>query len=613
METTLEVSVWDIFTRAVSGFFGNVVALGDASFINGFIVVLLFGIMFLIYNNRVLVKETHRLLHDDVKNILQNLWSMESAIKTYIMESRSYTPKITVPASMQEHMANMASNSGRLEIEVKEMLKFIRARKAGAAVAAAPTGAASPAHGDSQEAQSRLEARLEALSEQIKAGLSGGVTSTNGVEIPKDLQNRLESRLEAISEQIKAGRRDGGDTGELRDIMERQGVYLHDEFAAISEKISRLGGAGATAGHSGQTGQEGHSGHSQKEVDAGLSDIVSSLRELREMIERGGMASGVSGNSGVSGGDQSAVLDMLTQSMNRLSGEVDAKLTLLNEKLERNLSARWTDALGSIDSLRSRLEEFANAGEQINNFNTNIASLSRMMMSRLGDSEEGGRQKLAELLSPLISSEHFSLDFDLPNGHCAAALIRFPDYNVCVDAGLSLQSFTDSLNEKMSAAERDAKRDAFRRELTSQVNHVADNLIMPPHTGESALMFVPSEGAFAEIHTRHRMVVQMALSRRVWIVSPTTFMAIINTANSAIRDRDAYARLHEMQQKVVEIVEEVRGFENRLAEIGDHVNSAWRSIQRAEGAGSRLAGNVRDISRVGETRDIQSLSHDKSA
>ena len=557
------------------GLFSGVLALGDSQFVSGLIVALLFLVMFMLYSNRRVVQHTHKLLHDDVKNVLQNLWGMESAIKTYIMESRSYRPKNegALPPEIEENITSMSQHHVRLEKEMGELLKHIR-------------NAVASDGGDNEGKEA------------------------------KDAQNRLESRLEAIVEQIKADRRDENNAAEivdkLRDILERQGVYLHDEFAAISDKMSALQNAASGTGHLEQRDTP-VAGATVSE--AAISEITDKLRELREMMEKrvATMDSGVGQPAADSGVGQAAVLEMLTQSMNRLSSEVDAKLTLLNERLERNLSARWTDALGSIDTLRSRLEEFSTAGDQMQTFNNNVASLSRMMMSRLGDGEEGGRQKLSELLSPLISSEHFSLDFDLPNGHCAAALVRFPDYNVCVDAGLSLQTFIESMDEKLSVAERDAKRDAFRRELTSQVNHVADHLVMPPHTGESALMFVASEAAFAEIHTRHRMVVQMALSRRVWIVSPTTFMAIINTANSAIRDRDAYARLREMQEKVVGIVEEVRGFENRLAEIGDHVNSAWRSIQRAEGAGNRLAGSIRDMSRDTEDRDIQSLSHDKSA
>ena len=652
------IAAGDFFVDGISGFFEGVLALGDSQFLSGLIVVLLLAVLLMLYSNRKVVQNTHKLHHDDVKNVLQNLWGMESAIKTYIMESRSYRPKgeMTIPIAMQESMANMSEFHERMEKEMNELLTQMKKpvdRSAG--------GTPSASGKDSKDSKEDKEA-----------------------------QNRLEAKLEAIIEQIKADRRDENNAAEigdkLRGLMEQQGVYLHDEFAAISDKISALQNAVPSTGQSDtpvsgapvsgapvsgapvsgipvtetpvsgaavsgipvtETPVSGAavsgipvtetpvSGAAVSGVPisatpvsgapvsgtvvsgAAMSEITDKLRELREMTERlvATMDSGVGQPVATtdSGVGQAAVLEMLTQSMNRLSSEVDAKLTLLNERLERNLSARWTDALGSINTLRSRLEEFSSAGDQIQTFSNNIASLSRMMMSRVGDGEEGGRQKLAELLSPLISSEHFSLDFDLPNGHCAAALVRFPDYNVCVDAGLSLQTFIESMDDKLSAAERDAKRDAFRRELASQVNHVADHLIMPPHTGESALMFVASEAAFAEIHTRHRMIVQMALSRRVWIVSPTTFMAIINTANSAIRDRDAYARLREMQEKVVGIVEEVRGFENRLAEIGDHVNSAWRSIQRAEGAGNRLAGSIRDISHTNDDRDIQSLSHDKSA
>ena len=162
---------------------------------------------------------------------------------------------------------------------------------------------------------------------------------------------------------------------------------------------------------------------------------------------------------------------------------------------------------------------------------------------------------------------------------------------------MSLASFVESLDETRPVSERDNKRHTFRQELVSHINHVADNLINPPHTGESALLFVASEAAFAEIHVRHRAAVKLALSRRVWLVSPTTLLAVVNTANTAIRDHQARIQLQQMQESVAQIVEEARHFENRLTEIGDHVNSAWRSVQRAEGASGRLIGSIRGISR----------------
>lgn len=330
---------------------------------------------------------------------------------------------------------------------------------------------------------------------------------------------------------------------ELRGQLEKMSLYLHDEFAAAAAKMEK-----------------------RPETPAA---------------------------------DNTAVLEMLNQSMNRLSAEVDAKLTMLDGKLEKNMESRWTDAMSSVNALREQIEKFSGAGEQIKNLSQDMASLSRLMSARVDTDERGARRQLSELLAQILSAEHFALDVGLPGGHSAAAMVRFPDPkdSVAIDAGLPLEAFIKSLDETLPAPEREAQRKTFAGQLESRINHTADNLINPPHTGESALLFVASEAAFSEIHVRHRSAVNLALSRRVWLVSPTTLLAVINTANTAIRDHEARIQLQHMQEAAAQIVEEARHFENRLSEIGDHVNSAWRSVQRAETASGRLIGNIRGISR----------------
>lgn len=416
--------------------------------------------------------------------------------------------------------------------------------------------------------KTQLETALQAQGSVSETAGTVATAPAIGVGDGDERLNRVEDRLEKISELVKEVLRSGGSSEavQLSDKIEQQAMYLHDEFAAISAKIDKLGG--------GAGGQPAASPSSA------------------------GDSSEVKPPSSLSSEDQTTVLKLLSDSMNRLSAEVDAKLTLLNSKLEKNLESRWSDAFSSFSSLREKLEDLAGAGEEMKNIKKDISSLSKLMIARTGMDEEGGGRQLAEMLQRMMSSEHFALDVDLPNGHCAAALLRFPDPrdSIAIDAGLSLQTFTESMDDSITSAERDTKRHAFRRELTSHIHHVADNLIMPPHTGESALIYIPSEAAFAEIHSRHRAAVDLALSRRIWLVSPTTLIAVVNTASSAFRDHNAHMRLIRLQETVSRIVQEAQNFDNRITEIGDHVNSAWRSVQRAENASGRLIGSIRDIS-----------------
>ena len=366
-------------------------------------------------------------------------------------------------------------------------------------------------------------------------------------QICEERMNRIESRMEGLAELVKEQRREDGapkDDGALHDKIEQQAIYLHDEFAALAAKIDGL-------------------------------------------AEASGGASSADGRT----------LETLAQAVQRLGDELDAKFSRLNENLEKNMEARWSDALGSLSSLRERIEELAGAGER--DARGDISSLSRLMRARGDADDEDGRRQLAELLPQILPLEHFALDAELPGGERADALVRFPDPrdSVAIDAGFSPPPAESSGDG--DDAQNDS-HEAFAAALAARINHIADNLISTEHTGGNALMFVASEAVFAEIHARHRDAVNLAQARGVWLVSPTTLPAVVNVANTAIRDHQARRRLQEMRAAAEQIAEEARHFENRIAEIGDYVNSAQRSVQRAESAGGRLAGSIRDMSRATE-------------
>lgn len=381
----------------------------------------------------------------------------------------------------------------------------------------------------------------------------------------------LEERLNTHAEQNRQAAADTATNSDesakkLHALLEQQSLYLHDSFADLNTQNAAGGATAATMAEK-------------------LAQIKDQLRELQQRPQPAAT-------------DNTALLEMLSQSMHRLSGEVDAKLTLLNGKLEKNMETSWSGAVDSINNLRAKIEEMSDTSKQIKNITDDVTSLSRLLLARAGMDGESGRQQLAELLPQMLPTEYYQLDCKLNDGYCASALVRFPDPkdSVAIDATLSLKTFVQSLDEQITPAERTQQRELFEQELIGHISHVAEHLIAPPHTGASALMFIPSEAAFSEIHAHHRHALNHALSHRVWLVSPTTLLAVLNTANTALKDHQARGQLQQLQDAVVQIAEEARNFENRLTEIGDHVNSAWRSVQRAENASGRLMGSIRNIS-----------------
>ncbi|MBE8157950.1 MAG: DNA recombination protein RmuC, partial [Betaproteobacteria bacterium] len=326
---------------------------------------------------------------------------------------------------------------------------------------------------------SAIAAKLENISKpgETKGALAIASDSKNAPADTPDSENAPADASDSEDAPADAPTAENADA--MREQLEKLSLYLHDEFAAVAAKLENISKPGETIAPDTAADTAAHENAAREQLEKLSSSMHEKFAAVAAKLE----------NMPAPAADHSMLLEMLNQSMNRLSGEVDAKLTLLNGKLEKHMETRWSDALASINTLREQIENLSNAGEQIKSINQNMTSLSRLMLVRSGVDEQGARQQLSELLTQILSAEHFMLDVDLPNGHCAAAMVRFPDPkdSVSIDAGLSLASFIESLDETLPASERDSKRQTFRQELVSHINHVADNLISPPHTGESAL------------------------------------------------------------------------------------------------------------------------------
>src|SRR5207245_99317 len=112
-----------------------------------------------------------------------------------------------------------------------------------------------------------------------------------------------------------------------------------------------------------------------------------------------------------------------------------------------------------------------------------------------------------------------------------------------------------------SDIERTAAQRLFRQDVKRHIDAIADKYIIDGETSEGALMFLPAEAVFAEIHGYHEELVQHALKRRVWIVSPTTMMAILNTAWAVLKDVETRKQVHIIKDALGKLAVEFRRFD----------------------------------------------------
>ena len=138
----------------------------------------------------------------------------------------------------------------------------------------------------------------------------------------------------------------------------------------------------------------------------------------------------------------------------------------------------------------------------------------------------------------------------------------------------------------------------FRVDVRKHVDDISSKYIIPGETSDGAVMFVPAEAVFAEIHAYHAEVVDYAQAKRVWIVSPTTLMAVLNTARAVLKDVETRRQIHIIKDELGKLGKEFNRFDERMKKLADHIRLANRDVDEVAITSKKISDKFAAIERA---------------
>ncbi|MCC7017055.1 MAG: DNA recombination protein RmuC [Rhodospirillales bacterium] len=249
-----------------------------------------------------------------------------------------------------------------------------------------------------------------------------------------------------------------------------------------------------------------------------------------------------------------------------LKGEIAAAFGHTRQSLQS-----ITERVAVIDSARANIEELAKQ----------VVGLNRV----LGDKQARGafgQTQMEDLVRDILPAGSYEMQATLSNGKRVDCLVRLPKPPgpIGVDAKFPLESFK-GLRDAADDHGRTLALRAFKADVAKHVEDIAGKYIVPGETADWALMFVPSEAVYAEIHARLAETVADAHRARVGIVSPTTLMAALTTVRAIVLDA-----------KMVEEAGEIRAEVQRLKEDADRLDKRAEDL---ESAFNKLVATLREL------------------
>ena len=190
----------------------------------------------------------------------------------------------------------------------------------------------------------------------------------------------------------------------------------------------------------------------------------------------------------------------------------------------------------SLTQLQERLAAIDKAQDNITKLSGDVLSLQDILSNKQTRGAFGEIQ-LNDIVSKALPSDSFQLQATLSNGRRADCLINLPNPPgpIVIDSKFPLEAY-EALIASTNDAELKAAVQMFRSTVRKHINDISEKYILDGETADGALMFLPSEAVYAELHAKFPELVQESFSKRVWIVSPTTCMATLNTMRAILKD-----------------------------------------------------------------------------
>jgi DNA recombination protein RmuC len=289
----------------------------------------------------------------------------------------------------------------------------------------------------------------------------------------------------------------------------------------------------------------------------------------------------------------------LTASIESLTKAVDGRLEQIGGKVSERLDEGFKKTNETFVSVMQRLATIDEAQKKIDGLTSNVVSLQEL----LGDKRSRGafgEVQLEALVRNILPVSAYEMQHGLPNGtrvDCALFLPE-PTGTVAVDSKFPLENYHRMFETGISEPERLQAQKQFKADVKKHIDDIAAKYIIANHTSDGAVMFVPAEAVFAEIHAYHPDLVDYAMSKRVWVVSPTTLMAVLNTARAVLKDVETRKQVHIIKDELGKLGKEFNRFDVRMKKLADHIRQANDDVQEVHTTSQKISRRFAAIEKV---------------
>ncbi|WP_127113907.1 DNA recombination protein RmuC [Shimia sediminis] len=257
---------------------------------------------------------------------------------------------------------------------------------------------------------------------------------------------------------------------------------------------------------------------------------------------------------------------------------MEKRLAQVSEKMNENLQGSSRRTAHSLGELQERLKTIDKAQENITKLSGDVLSLQDILSNKQTRGAFGEIQ-LNDIVGKALPKDSYALQHTLSNGKRADCLIHLPNPPgpIVIDSKFPLEAYEALLNAKTQSQLNEAAR-MLRTSVKAHIKAISEKYILDGETADGALMFLPSEAVYAELHANFPELVREGFAARVWIVSPTTCMATLNTMRAILKDARMREQAGAIRRELGLLYADVERLGTRVENLDRHFGQAAKDI-----------------------------------
>lgn len=271
-------------------------------------------------------------------------------------------------------------------------------------------------------------------------------------------------------------------------------------------------------------------------------------------------------------------------------------MALLMRRPTVDISALREDNARLRERLAERLGALSQNAAELKSISGDIANFKNILMGNKQARGTFGERQLEDLIADIMPPETYAFQCVMETGVRPDCIIRlpYPPGDMIIDSKFPLESY----NRMMADAADGAARKQFELDVRKHIDAIGDKYIIPGKTAESAMMFIASESIFEMLHREFPATIDYAARRKVFIVSPSTLWATLNTVRAVLSDIKIKRAAAQIKKELDLLLADLSRLADRAGNVGRHFAQAATDIEQLQTSINKItprAEKLRDM------------------